>query len=117
MTVRTYLNQNLRPLLPAGWVVYDHDRTLTKISKVTALYVHRAIEPAPEQGWFLNTVSLVVCDPTQSEGKADVHLDDVMVDLIPALAAVGGIQFLRAEKGTRDTFPAWDVQLQIKTTA
>ena len=117
MSVREFLNASLKPLLPSSWIVHDYDRTLTNISKITALYVHKSIEPAPEVGGYLHTVSLVIADPTQAEGKADDNLDDVMEDLIPALAAVAEIQFVRADKGTRDTYPCWDVQLQIKTNA
>lgn len=116
MSVRTWLNTNLKPLLPSSWVVHDHDRTLTNISKVTAIYVHKTVEPGPEQGSLLHTVSLIVADPTQAETKAEDRLDDLMEDLIPVIQAIGPIDFQRAEKGTRDGFPCWDIQIQIKTT-
>lgn len=117
MSIRDYLNATVRPLLPSGWVVYDYDRTLTTISKVTVVYVHKSIEPAPETGLLLHTVSLVVADPTQAEQKADDRLDDILEDLIPALTAASALQFVRADKGMRDTYPAWDIQVQIKTNA
>ena len=50
------------------------------------------------------------------EGAADDRLDDHLVDLIPLMDAIPQLEFLRADKGTRDGFPCWDVQLTIITT-
>lgn len=117
MSVREYLNANVRPSLVAlGWVVYDYDRTLTNISKVSVVYVHQSVEPGPEQGSLLHTVQLVIADPTQAEAKAETRLDDLMEDLIPVIRDVPAIDFQRAEKGTRDGFPCWQITIQIKTT-
>ncbi|MBN9612567.1 MAG: hypothetical protein J0H64_03740 [Actinobacteria bacterium] len=117
MSVREYLNENLKPKLPQEWLVIDYDKTLTNIGRVTAVYVHKTVEPAPEQGSLLHTVSLVVADPTQAEAAADERLDDHMEDLIPVIQAIPGILFQRAAKGMRDGFPCWDIELQIKTTS
>lgn len=118
MTVRTYLTGYLQPAVEAlGWLYYDHDRTLSAIGKVTALLVHTRVEPAPEQGSLLHTVSLVVVDPTQQETAAENNLDDHMEDLIPILQGIPAVQFVQAEKGTRDSSPAWDIQITVKTTA
>lgn len=116
MSVRSYLNTHLKPVLPSEWIVYDHDRTLANISKVTVVYVHQAVEPGPEQGSLLHSVILIVADPTQAEAKADAVLDDHMEDLIPTIQAIPAIDFQRAEKGTRDGFPCWQITIQIKTT-
>ena len=120
MSVRDYLNETLKPLLtaaPLKWVVYDHDRTLTNISRVTAIFVVESIEPGPENGSLLHNVVLVIVDPTQDEAKAEDRLDDHMEDLIPALTAIPALTFTRAEKATKDNFPAWKITVQIKTTA
>lgn len=117
MSVRAYLNTNLTPLLPTSWVVFDYDRTLSQIAKVTALYVHKDIEPGGEQGALLHNVSLVVVDPTQTEAVFDDRLDDLMEDLIPIIDQLPEVVFQRASKGTRDNYPCWDIQLQVKTTA
>lgn len=117
MTVREYLNENLKPLLPGSWIVYDFDRTLTNISRITAIYVHKSVEPAPEHGSLMHTISLIIADPTQSEEAAETRLDDHLADLLPLLQTIPGIDFQRASKGMRDGFPAWDIELQIKTTS
>ncbi|KKX96925.1 hypothetical protein [Microbacterium sp. Ag1] len=117
MSVREFLNESLRPLLPSSWVVYDFDKTISNIAKVTVLYVHKSVEPGPQVNSLSHVVSILVLDPTQAEKTADDHLDDHMEDLIPAMRNVPNIQFLRAEKGTRDGFPCWDIQLQIQTTS
>lgn len=117
MTVRDFFNAQIRPELPAGWVVYDYDKTISNIGKVTVLFVHKSVEPGPQFSSLTHTVSVVVLDPTQAEKTADDHLDDHMEDLIPVLRAIPNIQFQRADKGTRDGFPCWDISLQIHTTS
>jgi hypothetical protein len=115
MSVRTYLNEHLRPVLPPAWVVYDFDKTLTNISKVTVIYVHQSVEPAPHQGGLMHTVQILVVDPTQAETAMENHLDDHLEDLIPLMQALPQIEFQRAEKATRDGFPCYAISLQIRT--
>lgn len=116
MSVREFLNASLKPVLPSSWIVYDFDKTVSNIGKVTVLYVHKTVEPGPQVGSLTHTVSILILDPTQGEQKADTQLDDHMEDLIPLMQAIPNLQFQRADKGTRDGFPCWDVQLQIQTS-
>ncbi len=121
MSVRTYLADQIRPLLPTGWVFYDHDRTLPTVGKVTALLVHSRVEPGPQQAILTHSVVLVIVDPTQVEGHMDDRLDDHLEDLIPLLRGIPNVQFVSAERAAypanEPTYPAWSIQLTVQTTA
>lgn len=117
MTVRDFFNTVVKPELPTGWVIYDHDKTVNNIGKPTVLFVHKSVEPGPQFNQLVHTVSIVVLDPTQVEKTMDDHLDDHMEDLIPVLQGIPNLQFQRADKASRDGFPCWDIQLQIQTSS
>lgn len=119
MSVRKYLADHIRSVLPSGWVFYDHDKTLSTVGKTTALLMHTRIEPGPQQGVLTHTVSLTVVEPSQVEGHMDDRLDDVLEDLIPLLRSIPNVQFLSAERGAYPandpTYPAWSIQLSVQT--
>lgn len=120
MSVREYFNTNIRPLLPEEWVVYDHDRTVGNVAKVTALFRHQTVEPGSLAGSLVHGIDLVVIDPSTAEKTMDDRLDDLLEDVIPALIADPGVEFVRAEKGAypdpNPTNPAWSISLRITTT-
>lgn len=120
MSVRDYFNANLRPLLPPTWLVYDYDKTVTSIGKVTALFLHQSVEPGPYPGSLAHTINLTIIDPSTSEKAMDDRLDDLLEDIIPALIEDPATEFIRADKGTwpdpNPTNPAWTIQLRITTT-
>lgn len=120
MSVRTYFNEHLKTLLPPSWVIYDYDKSVTSIGKVTALFLHQSVEPGALAGSLAHTINLVIIDPSTTEKSMDDRLDDLLEDIIPALTADAATEFIRADKGTypdpNPTNPAWTIQLRITTT-
>lgn len=117
MSVRDFFNEVVRPELPTSWVVYDHDKTVSNIGRVTVLFVHKSVEPGPQANSLTHTVEIDVLDPTQADKTIDDHLDDHMEDLIPVLQKIPNLQFIRADKASRDGFPCWAISLSIQTTS
>lgn len=116
MSVRSYLAEKIKPAVTArGWAFHDHDRSLGQISKPTALLVHTRVTPGPQLGHLVHTVALIVCDPTGVEKVIDNRLDEHLEDLIPVLQAIPNVQFVDAEKGTREDYPAYIINLTIQT--
>lgn len=116
MTVRSYLSGYIKPAVTSlGWAFHDHDKSLGTVGKVTALLVHTRVEPAEHQGHLRHTVSLVVVDSSTVEKNIDNRLDEHLEDLIPVLQTIPNVQFIDAEKGTREEYPAYVITLTIQT--
>jgi len=121
MSVRSDVAALIRPALPAGWLFYDHDKSVGAVGKPTAILARSRVAPGPYVGSLANTMTLVVIDPTQAEDGMDDRLDDHLDVLIPILQGIAHLEFIEAERGTypsdNPTYPAWSISLAVTTTA
>lgn len=114
--VRTYVHDEVKPLVPAAWDIKRGIVTPGTLSKTTVFLEYTSIAPLPAApiGNALCTLNLTVASPLTDESKAEVAVDDNVVDLVLALDGHSRIVWTGAEKKViEDTYIAWTVSLNV----
>jgi len=118
-SVRSYLEAELKPLLPTTWRIIPNQRIPETIDRVTvALKVDR-IEKLPEAplGNLRNTVILTVADPHKDQVRAENALDDAVLNVLTALDGHSNIDWTLAQKVlATETYLGWDITLTVITS-
>src|SRR5512138_119134 len=109
-------------IVPAGsWEVRKYARTIDPPAKPVAMLRLDQIEPGPEWGTRIYRYGIVVITGKQTmEGAADDELEDVVEDVLLALAkAVDGLAVVinTAKRGVyADTMPAFEIPIEVKVS-
>ena len=118
MLIRKAVIDSIRPLLPKGWRLYDHNRSLDDITAPVVMLHIEAITRTPQapQGHRTVTYLLTVIEPLYEPGRADDALDEKLIELVDALDTVPKLRWMDAKRVTfQDTRPAYDITLEVLT--
>lgn len=119
-SVRSYLVDELTPLVNQGWRIIREQRMPETIDTITVVLKHSRIEKLPEapMGALRNEVVLTVADPHEDIAKAEDALDDAVVDLLSVIDKHDSINWTEARKAkVNDNILGWDITLTVITTA
>jgi len=111
-SVRSWLAEQLKPLLPEGWRLLEVSSLPDTLSTVTVVLKHLGMRPLAEapKGHLLNEVVVTIADPHGNLDKADDELDNNVLDLVHALDSVKKIIFTEAKKVLVDErWLGWDI--------
>jgi len=115
-TIRGWLETRLKPLLPDAWSFTPTMGMPETLSRITVAIKHMSIDPLAEapRGHLDNEVVVTVADPHTDQAKAEVALDDQVLELVNALDGIEGLAFKGAKKvSVTDTYIGWDITCQI----
>lgn len=115
-TVRSYVVDELKPLLPERWDWKPGITTPGEISKPTVYLEYSRIEPLPEApiGNVRCVFELTVTTPLKSMTKGEDEVDAEVVGMILVLDAHDRITWTGAEKKViDDTNLAWTVTVSV----
>lgn len=118
VSVRTFLETELKPLLPAGWRIIPNQRIPETIDRVTVFFAVTRIESLPEAplGSLKNYVTVTVASPHQDQVKAENALDANVLKLCTALDGHKSIRWTGADKVlVKDPYIGWDITVEITT--
>lgn len=116
-TVREWLEDALKPVLPSGWRIIPNQRIPETIDRITVVIKHIRIAPLAEapKGHLSNDVIITVADPHTDQARAEDALDDEVLELVNALQTIAGITWTGADKvlvNTTDNL-GWDIACSI----
>ncbi len=110
--VRAWVMDELRPFLPADWLVIDYLDETTAIRETTVML---ALDGFEHQGQnYLVTHDLFVLlpsDPTPG-GQAEGAIDDALMDVLARIDASERIRWTRAQRGVSDADLFYRVTLE-----
>jgi len=118
VSVRAYVEAQIKPLLPAEWKFIPNQTMPETISQTVVIVKHSRIEklPAAPIGHLQNTVTLTIVDPHADEVKAENALDDSVLELLTAIDGHERINWSLAEKvAVKDPYIGWDITLTVIT--
>lgn len=100
MFVRGWLDENLAPLLPAGWRWVPEQRNLDTLDAVTVIWKQSRIMPldAAPLGAVRVEGTLTVATPHTDIARAEEALDDAVIELCGALDGLDGTAWTEAQK-------------------
>lgn len=119
MSVREWLDENLKPLLPEGWRWVPYQRNVDTLDAVTVIWKQSRIVPLDEAplGAVRVEGTLTVCTPHQDIARAEEALDDAVTDLCSALDGLDGIAWTSAQKVALGEGGPLGYDIEIWTTA
>lgn len=119
VSVRTWLEGQLKPVLPASWRIIPNQRIPETIDRITVMLSFTRIERLPEApiGSLKNYVTITVADPHQDLVKAENALDDAVNELCTALDGLSDqLLWTGASKVlVKDLYWGWDITVEIIT--
>lgn len=114
--VRVWLENTIKPLLPAGWRIKPNQVDPNTIDRVTVIFKFTefvALSEAPV-GHLQCEVVLTIIDPQSDLVKAENSLDDAVLELVTALDFAKGLRWTRAAKVLAyEKYLGWDITTQI----
>jgi hypothetical protein len=119
-SLRDQLAAELKALLPAAWRFIPNQRMPQTISKVTAVLKLTRLEPLEEApiGSLRSTIVLTVVSAHQDDVKAELELDDAVIEAATALDGHAWISWTGAEKvAVNEKYLGWDVTLTAITSS
>lgn len=111
-TVRGWLDENLKPLLPATWKLIPYQRMPQTISAPTVLFKQLSFTNLPEAPAAALEVAIVitVADPHLDQDRAEDALDDEVLELVFALDSLPNLSWSTAQKVlVNETYLGWDI--------
>lgn len=119
MFVRDWLDENLAPLLPAGWRWVPEQRNLDTLDAVTVIWKQSRIMPLDEAplGAVRVEGTLTVATPLTDIKRAEAALDDAVTELCSALDGLDGIVWTEAQKVALGESGPLGYDISIWTTA
>ena len=117
-TVRTQLMATLVPLLPRTWRVVPVERNIDPPDRVTIVLKQGEIERAPTAplGKYAISYVVTVVSPAQTIDRAEIELDDAVLETFNILT---GVPWINPSKATKVLFQgqylAYDIACSIET--
>lgn len=119
--IRDWLIDQLRPLLPKGYVLVNVQRTLDALSKPTVLFRQERIGRQIVSGQTIPGgrivgATLTIAVPSDDTGIAERLLDDHVVTLLDAIDRVSDVRWVTAEKRIlteNGQEPCYDIAIEI----
>lgn len=118
---RGWVMENLKPLLPRGWVLSPYARIPDSVEKTTVIVWLQNITRLPEapQSSHVTEYLVTVVSPAADPSQADEDLDDNIADLLHAIDQTPNtITWERAERASYNgTSLAFDITVRVITTS
>lgn len=118
---RGWVMENLKPLLPRGWVLSPYARIPQTVEKTTVIVWLQNITRLPESPLSSHVTEylVTVVSPAADPAQGDEDLDDSIADLLHAIdQSPNTISWERAERATyADTNVAFDITVRVITTS
>jgi hypothetical protein len=117
MAVRKYVVDSVKPLLPRSWRFIEQQQNLDVIDRVTVILMLQDIAPAPAapRGALLARYTLTLIEPKTDPARAEAALDDLILDLVQALAGVPNLVWTTATRALFGENQAYDITLEVTT--
>ena len=117
MAVRKHVVDIIRPLLPKAWKFVPQQQNLDVIDRVTVVLTLQDITPAPAapRGALLAKYTLTLIEPKTDPARAEVALDDLILELLQSLAEVPNLVWTTAARAVFGEHQAYDITLEVTT--
>jgi hypothetical protein len=117
VAVRKYVIDAIKPLLPKSWRFIEQQQNLDTIDQVTVILILQDIAPAPAapRGALLARYTLTLIEPKVDPARAEKALDDLILELVQALAGVPNLVWTTATRALFGENQAYDITLEVTT--
>jgi len=117
VNVRNYLVRELRARMPKGWRISGLQRTLDRPTAAITLVIRQKTIRSMNTGVVQVDFTVAAVTPNQDTAKAELALDDALIDFLMAFDDHPGITYGEATKTVTPIgateFPSYDIPFTV----